>query len=176
MLIFDALRVPRRKFCNHTIIIARGIFPRYIFYVRVKFMEGRVSRNSVRRRRILNCRYMHTNNSRHNAWMCGAVTILSFLYTTSKIKIAKYFIQNLNFIWDAIAARWISTLAHSRIYEAQKNTEDVCVCVCMQNRRISFLRAFFNQFVLGYCSAIPRQFLILNDNKYMPTEIIMIRK
>jgi len=83
-----------------TIIIAGNIFFGflYVLYMRKVYRSKCVrARNSVRRQRILNCRYMHTNNSHSN--VCGTVMILSFLYPILKIKIVKYFTQNLNFIW-----------------------------------------------------------------------------
>lgn len=40
-------------------------------------------RSSVSHQRTLNCRYMHTNNSHSNVWICGAVTILLFFYIRS---------------------------------------------------------------------------------------------
>lgn len=86
-----------RNFRYYTIIIAEGIS--FFSYMCVKFMGANTfARNGVRHRRILNCRYMHTNNSHSSVWLRGAVTILSFLYPILKIKIVKYFTQNLNFI------------------------------------------------------------------------------
>jgi len=83
------------------IIIAGNIFFGFLYMYMRKIYRSKCVRvrNSVRRQRILNCRYMHTNNSHSNVWICGTVTILSFLYPILKIKIVKYFTQNLNFIW-----------------------------------------------------------------------------
>lgn len=40
---------------------------------------------------------LHTNNSRNNAWICGAVTILPFLYTISKSKNCEIFYTEFEF-------------------------------------------------------------------------------
>lgn len=44
----------------------RDVFPD--FYTCMSSLEKLVLRNSVRRQRILNCRYMHTNNSHNNGY------------------------------------------------------------------------------------------------------------
>lgn len=67
-----------------------------LLYVNVKFIGTRV-RARVRHQRILNCRYTHTNNSHSNVWICGTVTILSFLHPILKNKNCKIFYTKFKF-------------------------------------------------------------------------------